>query len=152
VHRDPEPVAGRMTVEAVRRRMADTSPAARLFGIRMLEVEPGSTLVEMSCREDFINYGGVVHGGVITALADSAMGSSLATLTPDGTRQVSFDLKLSIISAAHAGETLRARGRVIHAGRRTGVCEATVTGPDGRLVAKATGSFAVYPPKEESGA
>lgn len=140
-----------MTVEQVRLRMTGkTSPASRLFGIRMLEADEGSTLVEMDCREDFINYGGVVHGGVITALADSAMGSSLATLMPDGTRQVSFDLKLTIVSAAQAGETLQARGRVIHAGRRTGVCEATVTGPDGRLVAKATGSFAVYPPKEDS--
>lgn len=129
-----------------------TSPASRFFGIRMVEAEEGSTLAELDCREEFINYGGVVHGGVITALADSAMGSSLATLMPDGTRQVSFDLKLTIISAAQVGETLQARGRVIHAGRRTGVCEATVTGPDGRLVAKATGSFAVYPPKEQSGA
>jgi uncharacterized protein (TIGR00369 family) len=142
-----------MTVEHVRERMhGQTSPASRFFGFRMADVQEGSTLVELDCREDFINFGGVVHGGVITALADAAMGSALATLTPDGTRQVSFDLKLTIISAANAGETLQARGRVIHAGRRTGVCEATVTGPDGRLVAKATGSFAVWPPKEQSGA
>ena len=140
-----------MTIERVRERMSGmTSPAARLFGIRLIEVADGTTVVEMDCRDDFINYGGVVHGGVITALADSAMGSSLTTLMPDGTRQVSFDLKLTITSAANAGETLQARGRVIHAGRRTAVCEATVTGPDDRLVAKATGSFAVYPPKEDS--
>ena len=138
-----------MTVESVRLRLTgETSPASRFFGIQMVEVGEGSTLVEMFCKDDFLNYGGVVHGGVITALADAAMGSSLATLMPDGTRQVSFDLKMTIISAAQAGETLRARGRVIHAGRRTGVCEATVTGPQERLVAKATGSFAVYPPKE----
>ena len=141
-----------MSLEAVKQRLAGaSSPATRLFGIRMVEAEEGTTLLEMECREEFINYGGIVHGGVITALADSAMGSSLATVTLDGTRQVSFDLKLTIISAAQAGDTLQARGHVIHSGRRTAVCEATVTGPAGRLVAKATGSFAIYPPKEESG-
>lgn len=141
-----------MTLEQVRRRMKDvSSPASRLFGFEMVEAEEGSTLVQLHCREDFINFGGVVHGGVITALADSAMGSSLATLMPDGTRQVSFDLKLTIVSAAQAGETLRARGRVLHAGRRTAVCEAEVRSADGdRLVARATGSFAVYPPKEQT--
>lgn len=141
-----------MTVEQVKRRMEGVvSPASRLFGFEMVEVEEGTTLVQLYCRDEFINFGGIVHGGVITALADSAMGSSLATLTPDGTRQVSFDLKLTIISAAQAGETLRARGRVLHAGRRTAVCEAEVrSAADDRLVAKATGSFAVYPPKEDS--
>ncbi len=140
-----------MTLEQVRQRMNGvSSPASRLFGIRMVGADEGSTVVEMLCREEFINFGGIVHGGVITALADSAMGSSLATLMPDGTRQVSFDLKLTLISAAQAGETLRARGRVLHAGRRTAVCEAEVTSAGGRLVAKATGSFAVYPPKAES--
>lgn len=141
-----------MTLEQVRQRMLGVvSPATKLFGFEMLEVEEGSTLVQLYCRQDFINFGGVVHGGVITALADSAMGSSLATLMPDGTRQVSFDLKVTIVSAAQAGETLRARGRVLHAGRRTAVCEADVRSAEGdRLVAKATGSFAVYPPKEET--
>ena len=137
-----------MSLEQVRQRMHGAgSPATRFFGIRLLRADEGSTTVEMDCREEFINFGGVVHGGVITALADSAMGSSLATLTPDGTRQVSFDLKVTLVSSAQAGETLTAQGRVIHAGRRTGVCEARVEGPGGRLVATATGSFAVYPPK-----
>ncbi|HEX6487445.1 MAG TPA: PaaI family thioesterase [Candidatus Dormibacteraeota bacterium] len=140
-----------MTLEQVRERMRGaSSPASRLFGFEMVDAEEGATVVDMLCRDEFINFGGIVHGGVITALADAAMGSALATLTPDGTRQVSFDLKLTVISAAQAGETLRARGRVLHAGRRTAVCEAEVRGPGERLVAKATGSFAVYPPKEQT--
>jgi acyl-CoA thioesterase len=140
-----------VSLEQVKQRMAGaSSPASRFFGFEMVEAEEGSTVVQVLCREEFINFGGVVHGGVITALADAAMGSALATLMPDGSRQVSFDLKMTIVSAAAAGETLSARGRVIHFGRRTAVCEAEVRSTrDQRLVAKGTGSFAVYPPKEE---
>ena len=62
---------------------------------------------------------------------------------PDVVRSMSFDLKLSFISAAKVGETLRATGRVVHAGRRTAVTECRVEGPGGRLVATASGTFAI---------
>jgi len=61
---------------------------------------------------------------------------------------MSFDLKLSFISAAKVGETLRATGQVVHAGRRTGVTECRIEGSDGRLVATASGTFAMTREKE----
>jgi uncharacterized protein (TIGR00369 family) len=80
---------------------------------------------------------------MISALADSAMGRSLRTLKPGVTRAMSFDLKLNFINAAKVGETLRATGQVIHAGRRTIVTECRVEGQGGRLVATASATFAV---------
>jgi uncharacterized protein (TIGR00369 family) len=85
---------------------------------------------------------------MISALADSAMGRALRTIEPGVVRSMSFDLKLSFISAAKVGETLRATGRVVHAGRRTAVTECTVEGPQGRLVATASGTFAITREKE----
>jgi uncharacterized protein (TIGR00369 family) len=76
------------------------------------------------------------------------MGRSLRTLIPGVTRAMSFDLKLSFISAAKAGETLRATGHVVHAGRRTAVTECRVVAPDGRLVATASATFAITRDKE----
>src|ERR1700687_3150117 len=84
-----------------------------------------------------------VHGGMISTLADSAMGRSVRTLKPGVVRAMSFDLKVSFISAAKVGETLRATARVIHGGRRTAVTECRIEGPGGRLVATASGTFAV---------
>ena len=81
-------------------------------------------------------------------LADSAMGRSLRTLKPGVARAMSFDLKLSFISAAKVGETLRATGHVVHAGRRTAVTDCKVEGPDGRLVATASATFAITREKE----
>jgi uncharacterized protein (TIGR00369 family) len=102
----------------------------------------------MTPTDDMANHSGFVHGGMITALADSAMGRSLRTLQPGVARAMSFDLKLSFISAAKVGETLRATGRVVHAGRRTAVTECRVEGPGGRLVATASGTFAITREKE----
>jgi uncharacterized protein (TIGR00369 family) len=102
----------------------------------------------MTSSEDMANHAGFVHGGMISALADSAMGRSLRTIKPGVVRAMSFDLKLSFISAAKVGETLRATGLVVHAGRRTAIAGCRVEGPDGRLVATASATFAITREKE----
>ncbi len=122
---------------------AVVSRAWAWLGIADVSAEDGVAVVEMTPSEDMANSMGFVHGGMISALADSAMGRSLRTIKPDVVRSMSFDLKLSFISAAKVGETLRATGRVVHAGRRTAVTECRVEGPGGRLVATASGTFAI---------
>ena len=128
--------------------MRTVSPAWQWLGIVAVELGDGMAVLEMTPTEHMANHAGFVHGGMISALADSAMGRSLRTLKPGVARAMSFDLKLSFIAAAKVGETLRATGRVIHAGRRTMVAECRVEGPGGRLVATASGTFAVTREKE----
>jgi uncharacterized protein (TIGR00369 family) len=118
------------------------------MGFQLVETGEGTATVEMSPTDDMANVSGFVHGGIISTLADSAMGRSLRTLQPGVTRAMSFDLKLNFINAAKIGERLRATGRVIHAGRRTAVTECRVEGKDGRLVATASATFAVTREKE----
>jgi uncharacterized protein (TIGR00369 family) len=124
------------------------SPAWSWLGITLVGLGEGTALVEMTPTEDMANHAGFVHGGMISALADSAMGRSLRTIKPGVDRAMSFDLKLSFISPAEVGEALRATGRVVHAGRRTAVAECTVEAPGGRLVATASGTFAITRNKE----
>ena len=118
------------------------------LGLRLIETGEGEAVVEMTATEDMANHSGFVHGGMISALADSAMGRSLRTVKPGVVRAMSFDLKLNFINAARVGETLRATGRVVHAGRRTMVADCRIEGKDGRLVATASGTFAVTREKD----
>src|SRR5260370_42570922 len=85
---------------AVSSRADLVSPAWRWLGIGLVDIGEGSAVVEMTTSEDMANHAGFVHGGMITALADSAMGRSLRTLKPGIARAMSFDLKLTFISAA----------------------------------------------------
>ena len=126
--------------------MSEVSTPSRAWawlGMQTVETGDGTAIVEMTPTEDMTNHSGFVHGGMIATLADSAMGRSVRTLKPGVVRAMSFDLKLSFITAAKIGETLRAKAHVIHAGRRTVVTECRVEGPDGKLVATASGTFAV---------
>jgi len=130
---------------------AAPSRAWAWLGLRVVEMGEGEAVVEMPTTGDMANLSGFVHGGLISTLADSAMGRSIRTVSPGVVRAMSFDLKLNFISAARIGETLRATGRVIHAGRRTMVAECRVEGGDGRLVATASATFAVTRAAAEKG-
>jgi uncharacterized protein (TIGR00369 family) len=114
----------------------------------LVETSDGLAVVEMTAAEDMANHSGFVHGGMISTLADSAMGRAVRTIKPGVVRAMSFDLKLNFINAARIGESLRASGHVIHAGRRTVVTECRVEGKGGRLVATASATFAVTREKE----
>jgi uncharacterized protein (TIGR00369 family) len=116
--------------------------------MRFVATDEASATVEMTPTEDMTNHAGFVHGGMISTLADSAMGLSVRTIRPKAVSARSFDLKLTFISAGNVGETLRATGRVIHAGRRTVVTDCRVEAAGGRLVATASGTFAVTREKE----
>jgi acyl-CoA thioesterase len=120
-----------------------TSSAWRWLGIELVDAGEGSATVAMNATEHMANHSGFVHGGMISTLADSAMGRAVWELKPGVARAMSFDLKLTFISAAKVGERLVAVGHVIHAGRRTAVAECRVEGKDGRLVATASATFAV---------
>lgn len=73
-------------------------------------------------------------------LAESAMAESAG-------QAEMFDLKVNYIAPSD-GE-LVATARIVHAGRRTIVAECRITAPDGRLVATASGTFAVTRDKEK---
>jgi uncharacterized protein (TIGR00369 family) len=145
---EPRSPASAPLPEVEREQAQAPSRAWAWLGLKLVEIGEGTATLEMTPTEDMANHSGFVHGGMISTLADSAMGRSLRTLTPGITRAMSFDLKLNFINAAKIGETLRATGHVIHAGRRTIVTECRIEGNDGRLVATASATFAVTREKE----
>lgn len=118
------------------------------LGLRLVETGDGTAVVEMTATEDMANHAGFLHGGMISSLADSAMGRAVRTIRPEVSRAASFDLKLNFIAIAKIGDTFRATARVLHGGRRTVVTECRIEGPGGKLVATASGTFSVTREKE----
>lgn len=87
------------------------------------------------------NPNGVLHGAVLFALVDTTMGA--ATMGALGGRPcASIEVQLRFLRPA-VGGVLRAETRVLRAGRRIVHLDSSVTDADGRLVATASGSFAV---------
>lgn len=118
-----------------------------LLGLRCVDKSvPGVTVWEMDAEERFANPVGVVQGGLVSALADSAMAASTVTFNRE--RKVfaaNTDLRISFLKAARTGQTLTCTARVIAGGRRTTFVEAEVVDETGTLVAKASSTYLLTP-------
>jgi uncharacterized protein (TIGR00369 family) len=140
-------VSGREFVEAVAAGQVAPPPMARLVGIRIVEVGDGEVVIACAADEKFYNPMGVVHGGLLSTLVDTAMGLSLHTLLPAGAGFSTIEMKVNFLKAVRAGDgDLTARGRVVKRGSRVTFAEAEVRDPEGTLVGTATSSLLVVGP------
>lgn len=102
----------------------------------MVELARGYAKVELTVRPEFANSPGWYAGGLVMSLADHAFGCALNTL---GRLYVAVQFTIPSPGGASVGETLTAEGRVLHAGRTTGLGETEVRGEGGRLVVSLSG-------------
>jgi uncharacterized protein (TIGR00369 family) len=114
------------------------------LGARITESEPGRVVLEIEAGPEHRHGGGVVQGGVITQIADAAMGMSLATLQDDGEWNTTIELKINFIRPVVSGR-LRAVGRVVDMKTTLLFSEADVLDEQGRLVARASSTCLAVP-------
>ena len=115
-----------------------------LLGARIVEAEPGRVVLELVVGPQHRHGGGVVQGGVITQIADAAMGMSLATLQDDGIWNTTIELKINFLRPVVEG-SLRAVGRVVEMKQTLLFSEADVLDERGRLVARASSTCMPVP-------
>lgn len=115
-----------------------TDPWEPLFS-RKLE---GAVEIGLRLREAHCNSRGLVHGGVIAALADNAMGLSCAASMSSPQGLVTISLSVDYVGAAKIGQWLQIEPRVLRTGRSMGFADALVTA-DGTTVARASATFRV---------
>ena len=116
----------------------------QMLGARISEAEPGRVVLELEAGPRHRHGGGVVQGGVITQIADAAMGMSLATLQEDGLWNTTIELKINFIRPVISGR-IRAVGRVVEIKQTLMFGEADVLDEQGRLVARASSTCLPVP-------
>ncbi len=114
------------------------------LGARITEAEPGRVVLELEAGPRHRHGGGVVQGGVITQIADAAMGMSLATLQEDGVWNTTIELKINFLRPVVEGR-LRAVGRVVEMKQTLLFSEADVLDDRDRLVARASSTCMPVP-------
>lgn len=114
-----------------------SEPIASFLKMEMLELSPGYARVAMKLVPKYLNFNGLVFGGIIMAVADQSFAYASNSLAfPSYASQFNIHL----IAGAEAGDELTAECRVVRSGRRVGISEMTVTNQEGKLIAKATGT------------
>ena len=121
---DTESHPPQATMEALKG-MVLAMPMARTLGLRFVHAEPGRVEVEIPLSEAFSFRPGQLQATAVFAVADFAAVAAAGSVLPPGWTNATVDTTLKIVAPAH-GECLRARGRVVDAGRLLTVCAADV--------------------------
>ena len=112
-----------------------------LLGAERLDSGPGWARIRMSIRPRHIpKRSGRIQGGIVMALADTAITRALFTLLPEGQRIVTVELKINFIAPVEKG-ALIAEGRVIRKGSTLAVGDVTVTDDGGGVIAHGLGTW-----------
>lgn len=124
---------------------------ARLVGMEIGSIRPGSVEVYLDSRSELTQQNGFIHGAVVGFLADNVCAGVAGTMLRDrepGTVVLTSEYKINFIRPA-VGERLVARGEVLHAGSRQSVTQGkvyAVHNGEEKLVAVAQATVAHFAP------
>lgn len=121
-------------------RAIDGVPYARLLGIKLERVVPGEATLTLPIRPELSQNHGVVHGGAIASLIDTATAFAILSLLETEERVTTVDLTISYLRPAVTG-TLTATARVLRHGRRLFAVSAEVADASGTLLATALSTY-----------
>lgn len=96
-----------------------------LLGAELVAAADGRATIDVPYRDDLTQQHGYFHGGVVTAIADTACGYAAYTTMPADSSVLTVEFKINLMNPA-AGERLRAEAKVHKAGRTLVVVGATV--------------------------
>lgn len=123
-----------------------SAPVNRLLGLRLVERDAEHAVLELSLRPDFLQEEGRVHGGILTALADTAAVYVLRPGLAGERSMTSVELKLNFLAPADPdGPAVRATARRVQRGRTIGVCDVELA-QDGRKLAKGLFTYLFFDP------
>ena len=123
-----------------------TAPYPELIGMVIGALEFDSCRIDLDLGERHLQPFGIVHGGVIATLIDTATFWAGFMRLPEDAGLVNVDLKLNYLKAVTGGY-LRAEGRCLRAGRQISYAEASVYDAGGELIAHGTSTLMALPGK-----
>lgn len=119
----------------------------RWAGIELVDASPGLVQIAFHAGPEHVNLQGLVHGGMLATLADTAMGLAVRTGLEPGRRHVTVQLGIEFLAPGRAGRIV-ARGRTVKIGRQLGFAEADVVDTRDRILARAHSTLSVTAEKD----
>jgi len=124
--------------------LLDLVPFAKTLGISVSSAGPHEVMAALPWSPQLCSVGGVMHGGALMALADTA-GALCAFLNlPEGAATTTIESKTNFFRAITQGQ-VQAVARPLHVGSRTIAVRTELAGADGRLAAHVVQTQAVLP-------
>ena len=115
-------------------------PFAKLLGIELVEIALGRAKLSLTIKDDLKRNYGIVHGGAIASLIDSATAFATLSLLEAGQRTTTIDMTVQFLRPLSSGHAI-AEAKVVRAGRRIFSVSADVYDDNQNLVATALSTY-----------
>jgi uncharacterized protein (TIGR00369 family) len=126
--------------------MVNISPYPRHLRMQLTSISVDQAMVKLKTEQCHLQPFGIVHGGVLATLIDTATFWSVFLRLPEDVGLVNIDLKLNYLKSISTG-LMTAEGRCIRAGRSINYAEASVKDKKGNILAHGTSTLMVMPGK-----
>lgn len=110
------------------------------LGFRTLGMRDGVFVIELDLEPRHLSRAARVHGGVLFALLDTALGRAVIEELPEGRGCATVEIKINYFRPVQSG-TIRASGRCLLRTKLLAYAEGDVVNAEGKLLARATGTF-----------
>jgi uncharacterized protein (TIGR00369 family) len=121
--------------QAIRDRFINNNPFPKLLGIELDSIQAGSATLSVETSDRLLQVQGIMHGGAIASLIDTAVALAIAGVSQPEDRYTTVEMKVNYLSPIKRGRAT-AHAKIIKNGRRIIVAECDVTDADNSLVAK----------------
>ena len=115
-------------------------PYAKFLGLALGEIKRGEASIHLEVRDALKQNQGVMHGGAVASLIDTAAAFAVLTRLDLNERVTTTDLTIHYLRPITAGR-LTATARIVRGGRRLFVLSVEVTNEQQVLVATAVTSY-----------
>ena len=115
-------------------------PFLKLLGIEVESAAPGTATLVLPVREELMRNDGIIHGGAMASLIDSAFAFAIIPILSDGERTVTVDLTIHYLRPVSSGAA-KAVARVVRAGRRVITVSAELFDENDKLAATALSTY-----------
>jgi acyl-CoA thioesterase len=122
--------------------LVNRSPYYQLLGIEIVKMRKGVSTLRMRFRKELTHALGMMHGGAIASLADSAVAMALITLVDPSDRITTIEFKVNFVAPVEEGR-LTAQAKILHRGGKTAVGDVEVLNEKGDLVAKVIATYSI---------
>lgn len=120
--------------------MRDAVPFLNLLGVEVESVGPGTATLLLPIRDEIKRNDGIVHGGAIASVIDSAFAFAIVPLLGENERTTTVDFTIHYLRPLSAG-VAKTTARVVRLGRRVITVSAELFDENGKLAATALSTY-----------